>query len=73
MNDFTKEELMELWENCDVERLQCGIDNYSVLMNKLQSMIDNYCEHDSSGGEVEDFVDTCSKCNAFILRNSHYE
>ncbi len=45
MNDFTKEELMELWENCDVERLQSGIANYSVLMNKIQSMIDNYCDN----------------------------
>jgi hypothetical protein len=40
MNDFTKEELIELrtylkfgaWVNC------------SIVVNKIQSMIDNYCE-----------------------------
>ena len=37
------------------------------LDEKLCSMINNYCEHDTIGGEIDLFIDTCSKCNAFIL------
>jgi len=46
MNDFTKEELKEIWESLDVERLQSGVYVYTELMNKIQSMIDNYCDHE---------------------------
>lgn len=66
MNDFTKEELTILY-------LSISGENYRKLKDKLQSMIDSYCEHDLSGGEVEEFIDTCSKCNAFILREAHYD
>lgn len=73
MNDFTKEELKEL-----IYGLYCRtkLDGHLVnkfLYEKLQSIIDNYCEHDNCGGEVEIFVDTCSKCKAFMLREKYYE
>lgn len=43
MNDFTKEELKELlmWSN---HLAGCN----PSLLNKIQSMIDNYCEHGSN-------------------------
>lgn len=48
MNDFTKEELMQI---CDAilysDLLKLRIDRLIPIRNKIQSMIDNYCEHDS--------------------------
>lgn len=38
MNDFTKEELQILW-------LELSGNHYLELKNKIQSMIDKYCEH----------------------------
>lgn len=76
MNDFTKEELYDLqsWGDAytafDIEN-----DIYKMhepLLTKIQSMIDNYCEHECNG-EVEIFIDTCKKCNAYLLRETHYE
>lgn len=44
MNDFTKEELEDL-RNC-VELYVDGENPYQSLLNKLQSMIENYdCDH----------------------------
>lgn len=46
MNDFTKEELkdiqcvLRLWVLKDTE------SSIKEISNKIQSMIDNYCEHD---------------------------
>jgi len=73
MNDFTKEELERI-----LQGVSWWLDGdtaiYSEsLINKIQSMIDNYCEHDTCAGEVEIFADTCSKCNALVLRDPHYE
>jgi hypothetical protein len=42
MNDFTKEELEQI-EYC---MLYAGMDDELVLL-KIQSMIDNYCELDA--------------------------
>ena len=43
MNDFTKEELAVLKHS-----LNTNVDGYKDpgLLNKLQSMIDNYCDHE---------------------------
>lgn len=59
MNDFTKEELIELrtylkfgaWVNC------------SIVVNKIQAMIDNYCEHEhkQNGFLCQECVD-CGRC-----------
>lgn len=69
MNDFTKEELESLYycywhmrpkiEDAEIYQIN--------LLNKLKSMIDNYCEHECNR-EIEIFVDTCRKCNSFLLR-----
>jgi hypothetical protein len=67
MNDFTKEELEELvmWSK--------HLAGYNpALLNKIQSLIDNYCDHED-GGEIEIFVDVCRKCNAYLLRERHFD
>jgi hypothetical protein len=48
MNDFTKEELSDL-EYALVEYGECESTNVTKLSDKLQSMIENYCEHENSG------------------------
>lgn len=53
MNDFTKEELHRLMDACVYwfECLDNGImEEAQELVGKLQSMIDNYCEHESRSG-----------------------
>ena len=55
MNDFTKEELEDL--ESIVRHVCCWPDE--ILKNlgfKLQSLIDNYCEHEWINGY-------CEKCN----------
>ena len=44
MNDFTKEELKSIMY-C-VKQMKIHIDGYNPLKSKIQSMIDNYCEHE---------------------------
>lgn len=48
MNEFTKEELEELKRCCNWV-INCKDTHYTsvtyVLPEKIQSMIDNYCEH----------------------------
>lgn len=57
MNDFTKEEL-ETIEN-RLQRTQL-ISN-DPLVNKVQSMIDNYCEHEKTEW-VRDAMLVCENC-----------
>lgn len=42
MNDFTKEELNDIYEAVMDTAIAMPID----LPSKIQSLIDNYCEHD---------------------------
>ncbi len=47
MNDFTKEELETIYASVDI--ISVELDEFHEnerLLNKIQSMIDNYCEHD---------------------------
>lgn len=65
MNDFTKEELSYLYDELD--------SNYSELkniplMDKVKSMIHNYCEHEWTHTYREREVSLCSKCD-----KEHYE
>jgi len=61
MNDFTKEELIEILN---------GLDDYYLLHSelkigvKIQSMIDNYCEHHGSYkfSYGESRINYCDKC-----------
>lgn len=44
MNDFTKEEL-EALADCYEQRMNSGYVIHLELLHKIQSMLDNYCEH----------------------------
>lgn len=51
MNDFTKDELLTIqdliiWEDDDPEPQSERIE---MVKAKIQSLIDNYCEHESDG------------------------
>ncbi len=72
MNDFTKEELEDLFDNTTV-----AINSYTgcdsgwkkenrALILKIQSLIDNYCEHTHIWNRLtmlsEKDYDFCEKC-----------
>lgn len=69
MNDFTKKELIAfedaMQHRLELHKPQSGA---SPLLDKIQSMIDNYCEHQFreylSGVTAIRF---CTKCNKEIL------
>lgn len=68
MNDFTKEELDYM---SDI--LKIHINDYPTLttrdsdfLNKLQSMIDNYCEHVSGYIDYDYQATRCKKCLKII-------
>ena len=66
MNDFTKKELQEIYN---------GLDDYpEIIYLKLQSMIENYCEHEAnkeiysirnSRLGAEKMINKCKKCGEF--------
>lgn len=60
MNDFTKEELEALLSAIKVVWVADGTEIEDKLFEKLQSMIDNYCEHDLY--ETSSLVSHCCKC-----------
>ena len=66
MNDFTKEELEELHylANYYIEMNITVHDEATQMRDKLQSMIDNYCEHSDSEPNHNYEVEQCKKCGA---------
>ena len=66
MNDFTKEELEILSSLASSKESSMGNKPYKYLSDKIQSMIDNYCEHDPEG-DYHVCVDKCKKCKKFII------
>ena len=66
MNDFTREELIEILDYCDAWKPPgLGMSNFRMnTWTKIQSMIDNYCEHDGEIGK--DYpAEKCMKCGAY--------
>jgi hypothetical protein len=61
MNDFTKEEL----ENILNGNVEIYPSSYSELRNKIQSMIDNYCEHNHHTNHQSN-CDICDECHKVI-------
>lgn len=61
MNDFTKDELEEIlmwadfWSGFNPE-----------LIKKIQSMIDNYCEHTNTKFDFFGCTELCSECNKVV-------
>lgn len=65
MNDFTKEELKCIYVSLSLHALE-GWANIPVeLVEKIQSMIDNYCEHESSEPKLV-LIKHCVKCNQHL-------
>ena len=63
MSDFTKEELKELMYGLYCRAKLDGSMANKILYEKIQSLIDNYCEHEASGGHYETFRwQLCRKC-----------
>ncbi|HAT1745435.1 TPA: hypothetical protein I8Z16_001726 [Legionella pneumophila] len=68
MNDFTKEELNEIRVALVVYGLgECG----SILYSKIQSLIDNYCEHEEKETIQTSFAKSvfenrCKKCRRYV-------
>ena len=69
MNNFTKEELEEILEF--VVTNDNPADNHDKLINKIQSIIDNYCDKECDHNWFECFygderipIKLCSVCNA---------
>jgi len=61
MNNFTKEEWQELrWMLYEAGK---GVQ---PLCYKIQSMIDNYCEHKNYRFDKECFVDVCKDCGVCL-------
>jgi hypothetical protein len=60
MNDFTKEELKFIYDWLN----WISKEDYPVK-NKIQSMIDNYCEHESSE-PILVLNKKCIKCNCHL-------
>lgn len=68
MNDFTKEELLEIYgllekHYCDPEK--CFNPNPKLLL-KIEAMISNYCDHEKIGfyfiQQQKIVVEQCIKC-----------
>ena len=71
MNEFTKEELEDLliWGEVYTDFGNSWTDKIQrPLLDKIQSMIDNYCEHDTEG-HFHVGVDVCLKCGVIINDN----
>jgi hypothetical protein len=68
MNDFTKKELIALEDAMQhMFALHRPQDGKSPLLDKLQTMIDNYCDHEGTliaNSEVN-YILSCSKCATF--------
>lgn len=46
MNNFTKEELEHIFTSCAQHALEGWANISPLLLEKMQSMVDNYCEHE---------------------------
>jgi len=61
MNDFTKDELEKIAYYVYISGDLIHVSRHDILLKKLHSMIDNYCEHEADEFENLDF---CKKCDA---------
>jgi hypothetical protein len=79
MNDFTKEELEYIFYCVDiVTHKNDESDIYGKLQDKIQSMIDNYCEHEPSriryaviklrSTDTRDYEYKCEKCKKTLFQ-----
>ncbi len=66
MNDFTKEELEDLIFCVKDHTGYQGDSIHENLLKKLQSMIDNYCEHQEQYEDLDYNPMRCKKCLEII-------
>jgi len=68
MNDFTKEELLHIFDSVNTDAKYYGDEHIAhPILKKIQSMIDNYCEHNDVWHKTDaDYVPICSKCDKLI-------
>jgi hypothetical protein len=62
MNDFTKEELEYIYNYIFNGAACISFGSHEIIKNKLQSMIDNYCEHEETYYSSGDNL-VCSHCH----------
>jgi hypothetical protein len=63
MNDFTKEELEEIAHNFgEIRAWSDTLERSWPLLDKIQSMIDSYCEHDYQPCLGKINIDMCRNC-----------
>ncbi len=72
MSEFTKEELIKLKNGIDylpnsVNMSTQYLADCVVIMQKLDKMIDNYCEHDSKASDISFTNYFCTKCGKEIV------
>ena len=63
MNDFTKEELQDIYDAV----MDTDIAMFENLPSKIQTMIDNYCVHSESKANHDYSVEQCKKCGALFI------
>lgn len=68
MNDFTKDELECFLATLDKVYIAHRTVSQDELQNKLQSLIDNYCEHEPEG-DWHVAVDKCKHCGVIVDDN----
>lgn len=75
MSDFTKEELEFLYEatrHIGKQGIKLNSDIHLYLLkDKLQSMIENYCEHEERVGKQDDDGHLCVVCKKCDLEFWH--
>ena len=68
MNDFTKEDLITIFNSCAQHSLEGWANISAQLLGKIQSMIHGYCEHEpeiisfSKCPLGSDMTYKCKKC-----------
>lgn len=67
MNDFTKEELQCLLLTLDNVYIASRTVRQDELQEKIQSMIDNYCQDDPSASELIHPSKICDKCHQLVF------
>lgn len=67
MNDFTKEELFEIFKGISALYNNDGLLSQRVLLEKIQSMIDGWCTHRPKARiEDADGNEFCGDCGEYV-------
>lgn len=69
MNEFTKEELKTIFGHLPIHTPEReNSEKYQNIYKKLQSMIDNYCEHSESIMDCDGGITlVCKECGAITM------